>query len=712
MGAVRTVIWIMVVAAGIFIFSKTTEAGHHAYKQGELLVRYKTNSHPVERNGSLKALGAHRSGRFRRTSHLQHIILEKETTVEQALAVLTSDPEVEFAEPNYYVHTQTMPNDTDFNQQWGLYNTGQTINDATGLSGMDIDAPLAWDITTGSQNIVIALIDTGCDLNHPDIQANIWNNTGEIPDNGVDDDGNGWIDDDHGWDFVDMDNNPQDASGHGSHVAGIIAGIGNNHQGIAGVAWQAQIMPLRFMDAFGEGTMSDAIAAIEYALAKGAKIINCSWGSASYSTALRQVMANADALFICAAGNSADDMELEPFYPAAFIEDNIISVAAGDQTGVLAWFSNYGHSNVHITAPGTQIYSLDIGRQTLWAEPFEATLPDDWLTGGSADAWCVTDPPDSTNALALAVTSETNYPNNADNWVQLPPQDLSSANAVQLTFRLIGQTEDFADYLYLETSDDGLSWSSCTLEIGTDLSYSGISGKKSSWTTVRADLGAWDGASALYLRLRFKSNGSKTYAGYFIDDMELSAAGPQDIYQFMQGTSMAAAYVSGLAALIESEKGLCSSQVLKSIIENSVDLDRNLKDLTSTGGRVNAYNALTYLQSLTLSANSSSVDTIGISWSAVKPLSSKVTIQRRSQNQSDFQTIDWVEADTTTFLDVDLAASVTYYYRIQAQTQDGQSGYSNQVMATTLSASHLSSSNPTSGGGSSGCFIRSMPSLL
>ncbi|MEN8218885.1 MAG: S8 family serine peptidase, partial [Pseudomonadota bacterium] len=266
---------------------------------------------------------------------------------------------VEYAEPNYIVHTTMIPNDTQFSQLWGLHNTGQT----GGVLDADIDAPEAWDNQTGNSSVVVGVIDTGVDYNHEDLAANIWFNPGEIAGNGIDDDGNGFTDDINGWDFLNNDNDPIDDNSHGTHVAGIIGAVGDNGSGVVGVNWSVQIMPLKFLGANGSGTTADAIEAIQYATMMGVKILNNSWGSGGFSQALRDaiIAANeAGVLFVAAAGNDGSNNDVTPFYPASYYESNILAVAATDHNDNLASFSNYGFSAVDLGAPGVNILSTTL----------------------------------------------------------------------------------------------------------------------------------------------------------------------------------------------------------------------------------------------------------------------------------------------------------------------------------------------------------------
>tara|TARA_B100000073_G_scaffold244338_1_gene204935 strand:+ start:176 stop:1666 length:1491 start_codon:yes stop_codon:yes gene_type:complete len=236
------------------------------------------------------------------------------------------------------------------------------IGDVWGLNNIHgVDAETAWSVSSGAGEVVVAVIDSGVDINHPDLSSIIWTNDNEIPNNGIDDDSNGFIDDVNGWDFTsEYDNTPQDEHGHGTHVSGTISAIRNNSEGIAGVADNVKIMPLRFLDKDGFGATSGALSALEYAVANGAQISNNSWGGGGYEPALYSAIAAAhqqNHLFVAAAGNSGQNSDTNPMYPAAYDLSNIISVAAINSNGGLAGFSNYGVNSVDIAAPGVSILS-------------------------------------------------------------------------------------------------------------------------------------------------------------------------------------------------------------------------------------------------------------------------------------------------------------------------------------------------------------------
>ena len=273
----------------------------------------------------------------------------------------TAGETVEYIEPNFVYRAFAIPNDTSFSSLWGLRNTGQS----GGLNGFDIDVLEVWDTLTGSDNMVVGVIDTGVDYAHPDLAANIWTNPGEIAENGVDDDANGVIDDVHGYNAITGSGDPMDDYNHGTHCAGTIAGVGNNNTGVTGVMWQAKILPLKFLNSQGSGYTSDAVKAVNYAVAlkkKGVniRVLSNSWGGGGFSQALSDAIQAANdegIVFVAAAGNSASNNDFVPAYPASYRLDNVIAVAAVDRNGRLASFSNYGGQSVHVAAPGVEILS-------------------------------------------------------------------------------------------------------------------------------------------------------------------------------------------------------------------------------------------------------------------------------------------------------------------------------------------------------------------
>ncbi len=296
------------------------------------------------------------------------------TTTLEMLEQLRSSEHTSYAEPQFIYRAYAPPDDYG-EYLWGLQNTGL----AGGVVGADVSAFDAWERATG-EGVVVAVMDTGVDSNHPDLFDNMWRNPGEVAGNGIDDDGNGYVDDVHGYDFVDRDGVAEDNWGHGTHVAGIAAAVGNDGYGVPGLAYQAQVMALKFLDVDGGGYASQGAAAIRYAVDQGADVINMSFGGPGYSYAMRDAIEYAHehgVMVSAAAGNESSDNDSRPSYPASYELENVISVAATDRRDRLSSFSNYGDS-VALAAPGSDIVSTWPGEDwkylsgTSMAAPFVA----------------------------------------------------------------------------------------------------------------------------------------------------------------------------------------------------------------------------------------------------------------------------------------------------------------------------------------------------
>lgn len=252
---------------------------------------------------------------------------------------IRNHPDVEYVEENTTISVAPIHNRQE-EENWGLSDTK-----ASDLHEMGIK---------GDSSIIVAVIDTGVDLDHPELKSNIWCNSKEIPNNGKDDDGNGLVDDVNGYDFHNNDNDPNDDHNHGTHVAGIIAGKS------VGMAPNVSILPLKFLGSNGSGTLADALKAIDYATQMGVHVMNNSWGGGGFSQAMYdsiKAAAESGIEFVAAAGNDGKNNDRRQSYPAGYDLPNVISVAALTESGNLAYFSNYGEKTVHVAAPGYKIYS-------------------------------------------------------------------------------------------------------------------------------------------------------------------------------------------------------------------------------------------------------------------------------------------------------------------------------------------------------------------
>jgi subtilisin family serine protease len=326
-----------------------------------ILVRFKASSPPSERAQAHVLAGGRAHKIFSLVEGLQVVRVPRGMSVKDAIELYQRHPAVLYAEPNWIVQHQATPNDPSFGSLWGLNNTGQS----GGVPDADIDAVEAWNLSTGSSGVVVAVIDSGIDWNHPDLSANLFRNTPDCNSNGVDDDGNGQIDDCFGIDTANNDSNPLDDNSHGTHVAGTIGATGNNGVGVIGVNWTVRIMACKFLGAAGSGSVSDAIDCMEYVKLmkdRGVDIVatNNSWGGGGFSQSLLDAIdahLQRGILFIAAAGNNGSNNDATPFYPAGYSLPNVISVAATTRTDSLASFSNFGRQTVDLGAPGEAILS-------------------------------------------------------------------------------------------------------------------------------------------------------------------------------------------------------------------------------------------------------------------------------------------------------------------------------------------------------------------
>ena len=337
--------------------STNNQSNARKYKEGEVIVKYKSGRN-AENLGQTRFKYNLKETRNLDKSSIKLLTYDEKSSMDQVIKDLMASGQVEYAEPNY-VRKPAVVTDPLYGLQWGFKNTGQTIGYTQGTPRMDMGTEYAWSMTKGNSSVVVGVIDTGIDINHPDLKNQIWKNPGEIANDGIDNDHNGYIDDVNGWDFVNDNKtvfDSADEDDHGTHVAGTIAAT-NNTIGVVGVAPNVKIMPLKFLGMDG-GSIADEIEAIAYAKAKGVKIINMSLGGYGYSQAEYDAIQNTNALFITAAGNEGNNNDGDdPHYPSSYDLSNIISVAAMDNNGFIPYWSNFGANTVDLVAPGVNIVS-------------------------------------------------------------------------------------------------------------------------------------------------------------------------------------------------------------------------------------------------------------------------------------------------------------------------------------------------------------------
>jgi subtilisin family serine protease len=355
---------LVVLAAACLAFAPASAAAQSqpGTVPGEVIVAFEPGASAVTRTDARAEVGASVADVLP-VRGLQ--VLAVDGPVDEAIAELEHHRGVRYAVPNVRVELTRTPNDPLFGDLWGFNATGQF----TSTVDADIDAPEAWDITTGSSAVTVAVVDTGI-ADHPDLDANRWTNPGESgggkETNGVDDDGNGYVDDWRGYDFWDYDNVPSDGNGHGTHVAGTIGAVADNGIGVAGVAWHVRLMALDVFPDSGFGDAGAVVEAFAYAGRNGARIVNASLGHVGTYPPYADVMrAYPRTLFVAGAGNGdgdgvGDDNEIAPFSPCAETPPNVVCVAASDVNDLRDGYSNWGATSVDLAAPGDIIRSTDL----------------------------------------------------------------------------------------------------------------------------------------------------------------------------------------------------------------------------------------------------------------------------------------------------------------------------------------------------------------
>ena len=350
----------LALAAAALLHVSTAALADGEFVPGEIIVKVRGGTTPRAAAAILADADADADEHVADIGDAQIRRLRIRGTVANAIRNLSGNSWVEYAQPNYVLHADLVPNDTNYGQLWGLKNTGQVINAVAGTPGADISAEAAWNVTTGSAAVIVGVVDTGIDYTHPDLGANVWSNPGGV---------GGCAAGTHGFNAILRTCDPADDHYHGTHVSGTIGAVGNNGLGVVGVNWTVKLMGLKFLDAFGSGTTADAIAAIDFAVqariaGQNVRVLSNSWGGGAFSQALLDEInkANAnDILFVAAAGNSAANNDVVPHYPSSYNTPNMVAVAATDNNDNIASFSNFGATSVHLGAPGVDILSTQPG---------------------------------------------------------------------------------------------------------------------------------------------------------------------------------------------------------------------------------------------------------------------------------------------------------------------------------------------------------------
>lgn len=525
------------------------------------------------------------------------VYTSKVLSTKQLTEKLRKAPGVIRVSPNNINSFCATPNDSRYPDLWGLHNPGGS----GGVPDADIDAPEAWDVTTGSADVVVAVIDSGVAYTHLDLAGNMWVNPGEIAQDGLDNDGNGYVDDIYGIDVFSRDSDPWDEHGHGTHVAGTIAAVGNNGRGVTGVAWQARIMALRFLGPDGSGDDAGAIECIEYAidmkLRRGVNVvaINASWGNyGSQNPAMADAIraaGEAGIVFCAAAGNNSTNLDKTPWYPASYPCSNIVSVGATDAGDQRADFgggagSNYGAKNVDLFAPGKSILSTYPAYPLYYPQVGDPFF-DDMESGAgkwiAQSPWAITSEAAASGTRAWSDSPYGNYANNADVGLSTRSLDLRALapHGAVLGFAAAFSLQNGYDFLYVEASGNGgASWVRLGYLTGT-----------SAGGYYNIGLPAEVLTSQSRVRFRLVSDKTVTADGVYIDDVGIASFPPAD-YVYLSGTSMAAPYVTGTVALLASVDSAASVADRIARILSGADATPSLSGLCATGGRLNAAAAL------------------------------------------------------------------------------------------------------------------------
>ncbi len=598
---------------------------------------------------------------------------------------LKKNSQVEYAEPDYELSASDItPNDPLFNSLWGM---------------PKISAPNAWDLFKGVAT-TIAVIDTGVDYNHPDLIGNLWKNPGEIAGNGKDDDGNGYIDDIYGYDFCNKDSNPMDDNNHGTHVSGTIAGRANNGIGVVGVNWNAKIMSLKFLCASGFGYTSDAILALNYAVAKGAQISNNSWGGADYSQSMANAITNArnkNHIAVFAAGNNGSNNDNSPYYPASYGHDNLVAVAATTPSDSLATFSNYGATYVDLGAPGAGVQSTLPGNN--YGSYSGTSMATPHVVGALSLVWGLYPTMNYKQVIAQVVES-------GDSLSSLQGKTLSgrrlnvyrALTQLPATPVMVAVKAESSQRVRVEWSDSGNTRSGYQVERGTSPNSFTLLATVEREANRYYDETAQQGMVYYYRVRSFNPIGNSSYS----NPMSLiPLAAPTNLSGTVLSSSQVAlnwnatGNVSGFE--VEWKYAIVDNFTLAGTSSATSFVYTNLKAGMDYEFRVRAYGPngnSSYSNVITVSTQKPPVPVIYhptvlsttqmvLEWSGTYPPGVMLSIERGTVSTGPFVQVAQVDAGTTSWIDNGVTANKRYYYRARASNLFGYSVYSAIVNGKT-----------------------------
>lgn len=555
------------------------------YVPGEVLVKFKPSVSVQARKAAVAALGGVVQTSLK--NNAMHVKLNAGQTVAAAVATYGSDPNVEYAQPNYIYHITAVPNDPVYGQSWALKNTAQTVISGTytpnaGVAGNDMNVEPAWGHITDCSSVVVAVVDSGVNYNQEDLAGNMWASAA-YPNHGANFTGEGAA------------NDPMDLNGHGTHVAGIIGAVGNNNIGTSGVCWKATIMAVRVMDSSGSGTSAMVSQGLDFAVANGAKVVNMSLGGSAaafndqiFSDAITNAQAN-DVVVVVAAGNEASDNDVTAVYPCNFTHPNLICVAALDQDYALANFSNWSATSVDVGAPGTNILNTWAGTSTTISDPLDAG----WSANKAGWGYNLFTS-DGGITYFSALTNPATWGNNylaGDDDHFYKSLNLSGYDAATLNFYLAGVVNQ-GDTLSLAMSPAGGD----PFPTGAPIISGPFDSPTQFFPVLGVNITQCNTASCTIgfaLQSATTSIGAMgpVVAGFSIDTLTLNNTG----YHTIDGTSMASPGVAGLATMLRAYNPQYSYADVVAAIKTAGRTKASLAGKTTTSKAVDVAASLAYI---------------------------------------------------------------------------------------------------------------------
>jgi len=612
-------------------------------------------------------------------------------STEELIRQLMQNPHVLYAEPNYIITIDKTPNDPSYGSLWGL---------------PKISAPSAWDVTTGTGDVVVGVVDSGVDYTHTDLAANIWSNPGVI---------NGCPQGTHGFNAITKTCDPMDDNNHGTHVSGTIGAVGNNGTGVAGVNWTTKIMGLKFISSSGSGAVADAIAAIDWAVtAKQAgvnvRVLNNSWGSSGFSQALLDEIDKAatwDILFVASAGNSSSNNDVTPHYPSGHGTANEIAVAATTSTDNLASFSNWGVNSVDLGAPGESILSTTPSNTY---SSFSGTSMATPHVSGAAALLLSACSQETVNGLKSLILSSvdplTSLSGKVTTGGRLNVNKAIEICSVPPAPANLSATAVSSSQINLSWADQSTNETGFQIErkTGAGGTYTQI-GTAAANATAYNDTGLAEGTTYFYRARAINVNGNSAYS----NEASATPVSPPVAPANLSATAVSASQINlswtdqstnetGFQIERKTGAGGTYTQIgtaaANSTTYNNTGLTEGttyfyrVRAVNSAGNSANSNEASTSTPisppaaPANLSATAVSASQINLSWTDQSTNETGFQIERKIGADGTYARIGTAAANATAYNDTGLAEGTTYFYRVRAVNDGGNSAYSNYARLT------------------------------